>query len=109
MKQTKQKRAKGKKVNENDIRKRNLDKLQHMMYEQVDKRIHRLRLAQKQRDTTRQWHLIAAAAEQANIEFHELDGAQATKMRGRSKVLYKKKKTTKRSEAWSNNQERKIV
>ena len=59
------------------------------MDEQIKKRQHRIKLAQNQRNTTRQWDLVAAAVEQANIEFHKLDGAEAKKMRGRSKIVFK--------------------
>ena len=59
------------------------------MDEQIKKRQYRITLAPHQRDTTRQWDLVAAAVEQANIEFHKLEGAEAKKMRGRSEVAFK--------------------
>ena len=59
------------------------------MDEQIKKRQHRIKLAQVQRNTTRQWDLVAAPVEQANIVFHKLGGAEAKKMKGRSKVAFK--------------------
>ena len=35
-----------------------------------------------------QWGLVAAAVEQANIEYHELKGREAKKMKGRSKITF---------------------
>ena len=43
------------------------------------------------RDTTTQWDLIAAAVEDANIEFHGLTGEDAAKMKGRSRITFQKK------------------
>ena len=45
----------------------------------------------EQRNTTVQWDLIAAAVEEANIEYHELKGAEAKQMRGRSGITFQKK------------------
>ena len=42
-------------------------------------------------DTTRQWDLIAAAVEEANIEHHQLVGREAKQMKGRSKIVFKNK------------------
>ena len=82
-------KEKPKGVDENQIRRKNQRELHALMDEQIKKRQHRIKLAQSQRNTTRQWDLVAAAVEQANIEFHKLDGAEAKKMRGRSKVAFK--------------------
>ena len=43
-----------------------------------------------QKDTTTQWDLVAASVEEANINYHGLTGKNATNMRGRSKVTFKK-------------------
>ena len=59
------------------------------MDEEADKRKHRFVYARYLRDTTMIWDLVAAAAEQANIVFHNLQGGEAEKMRGRSKVSFK--------------------
>ena len=66
-------KVKTKGVDENHIRKRNQDELHALMDEQIKKRQHRIKLAQNQRNTTRQWDLVAAAVEQANIDFHKLE------------------------------------
>ena len=90
-------RKKGKKqkgVDGNEIRKRNLNELHALMGVQIRKRQHRIKYAQCQRNTTRQWDLVAAAVEQANIDFHNLTKAEATKMRGRSKVAFKQDEKT---------------
>ena len=47
-------------------------------------------LARHSKDTTRMWDLVAAAVEQANIQFHKLQGKDAKKMRGRSKITFEK-------------------
>ena len=60
-----------------------------MMDEQAEARRHRFAHAHETRDTTMIWDLVAAAAEQANIIFHNLQGREAKKMRGRSKVCFK--------------------
>ena len=60
------------------------------MDEQIEKRQYRLKHAQEAGDTTTQWDLIAAATEEANIAYHQLKGREATKMRGRSKVVFQK-------------------
>ena len=43
------------------------------------------------RNTTTQWDLIAAAVEDANIEFHGLTGKEAMEMKGRSRITFQKK------------------
>ena len=55
----------------------------------IERRQNRLKLAQAEKNTTRQWHLIAAAVEEANIEYHNLRDKQAAKMKGRSKITFK--------------------
>ena len=55
----------------------------------IDHRAERLETAQNMKDTDRQWALIAAAVEDAIIKDYNLEGPQATKMRGRSKVAYR--------------------
>ena len=61
------------------------------MDDQIEKREWRFKEAALQQNTTRQWQLIAAAVEEANIIFHKLTGREATKMRGRSKVTFRSK------------------
>ena len=59
------------------------------MDEQADNRKWRLEGAAHRKDTSQQWDLITAAVEEANIRYHKLEGKEATKMRGRSKVTFK--------------------
>ena len=61
------------------------------MDEQVAKRKYRLMQAQEAKDTTRQWDLIAAASEDAIIAFLNLQGRDATMLRGRSRITFKNK------------------
>ena len=58
----------------------------------IEKRKHRLRYAVKLKDTNMQWDLIAAGVEEGVIEFFQLKGKEATKMRGRSKITFTKRK-----------------
>ena len=60
------------------------------MDEQIENRRHRFAEAQQNEDTDRQWQLVAAAVEQANIIFHKLQGAAAKAVTGRSKVTFAK-------------------
>ena len=76
--------------NEGAIRKANEARFQAIMDRTIEDRRHRFNLAEQQKNTTRQWDLVAAAVEEACIEFFELDGKQATKMRGRSKIIFRK-------------------
>ena len=71
-------------VDQYAIRKDNLRRLHEHMDKQVDKRKHRLQHAAANKDTTTQWDLIAAASEEAVIDFLQLQGKEASKMRGRS-------------------------
>ena len=64
------------------------------MDKHLTKREYRLRRAVEQRNTTTQWDHIAAAIEDANIEFHGLVGAEAKKMKGRSRTTFQKKMST---------------
>ena len=57
----------------------------------IEKRKYRLDYAARTRDTDRQWDLVAAAVEEGVIEFFQLKGSDATKMRGRSKIAFTKK------------------
>ena len=70
-----QKENKG--IDENDIRKANLKKLHHLMDQQLNKRQYRTKHAQSMRKTDQQWDMIAAAVEQAVIQFHELKDMEA--------------------------------
>ena len=78
-------------VDENAIRESNMKKLHHLMDQQIQKRYHRLKHAQAMRKTEQQWDLIAAAVEQAVIEFYQLKDAEAKKMRGRFRITFQKK------------------
>ncbi len=60
------------------------------MGQQHEKRKHRLTHAAHTKDTDKQYDLIAAIAEEANIDFHGLQGKEATKMRGRSRITFNK-------------------
>jgi len=82
-------KAKRKRKDENEIRKELKGKLQDLMDEQEEARRHRFAYAHEARDTTMIWDLVAAAAEQANIIFHNLQGKEANKMKGRSKVCFR--------------------
>ena len=61
------------------------------MDEQIEKRQYRLKYAQEAGDTTTQWDLIAVVMEEANIDDHHVKGREATKMRGRSRVVFQRK------------------
>ena len=77
--------------NENMVRKRNTKEFQRLMDLQIETRRHRFKLAEHQKDTTRQWDLTAAAVEAAVIDFHGLTGTEAKRMRGRSKIRFRQK------------------
>ena len=79
-------------VDSNAIRKTHLARLHDLIDKHLGKREFRLLQAKAKKDTDRQWQLIAAAVEDANIEFHLLEGKDAKKMRGRSKVTFQKKR-----------------
>jgi len=83
-----------KKVDVNDARKEHTQRLHDLMDKHLEKRKHRLQAAAINKNTTRQWDLIAAAAEDANIEYHQLTGVEAKKMRGRSRITFQKVETT---------------
>ena len=89
--EAREKNEEPKKADENAIRKSNLDRLHGLMDKHIKSREFRLKKAVCLRDTTTQWDLIAAAAEEANIEFHGLSGKDAAKMKGRSKITFQKK------------------
>ena len=76
---------------EHDIRKRNLDQPHERMDEAIGERKHRLAYAAMIKDTSTQWDIIAAGVEEGVINFFELEGKEATKMKGRSKVTFNKK------------------
>ena len=89
--EAKEKHEEPKKADDNAIRKNNLEQLHALMDKHINNREFRLKKAVCLRDTTTQWDLIAAAAEDANIEFHGLTGKDAAKMKGRSKITFQKK------------------
>ena len=57
----------------------------------MGKRKHRLNYAVKLGDTSMQRDLIAAGVEEGVIEFFKLEGKEATKLKGRSKIIFTKK------------------
>ena len=61
------------------------------MNEAIDKRKHRLAYAVSTKDTITQWDLIAAGVEEGVIDYFELEGKEATKMKGRSRITLNKK------------------
>jgi hypothetical protein len=73
---------------ENEIRQEAKAELHTHIDKALKQREARLKLAAYQRDTNRQWALITAAVEQANIHFHGLKGPEAEKMRGRASVTF---------------------
>ena len=52
---------------------------------------HRLAYAVKIKDTSTQWDLIAAGVEEGVIECFELEGKEATRRKGRSRITFNKK------------------
>ena len=66
--------------------KRCYEDLHQIMDEQIAKRQKRLAAAEEERDSNKLWDLITAAFEGAAVQYFELQGTQAEKMRGRSKV-----------------------
>ena len=66
-----------------------VDQLHLHMDAAIEERIQRIELSQLQKDTDRQWDLIAAVVEEAIIKDLNLEGRQATRMHGRSKVSYR--------------------
>ena len=56
------------------------------MDEAIGKRKHRLAYVAMTKDTSTQWDIIAAGVEEGFIIFFELEGKEATKMKGRSKI-----------------------
>ena len=87
-KEGKEKRGNKKKTDENEIRKQHTQGLHQKMDEQMQHRQQRIQYAVHMKNTTRQWDLIAAGVEQANIEHHGLEGKEATQMRGTSKIRF---------------------
>ena len=85
-----EKKSEKKVKDENEIRQELKAELHEHMDQQSMKRIHRMALARFNKDTTWMWDLVAATVEQANIQFHNLQGKEATKMRGRSRITLKK-------------------
>jgi hypothetical protein len=76
---------------EHSIRHRNIEGLHKTMDQAIDKRKHRLDYAVSRRDTDTQWDLIAAGVEEGVVDFFKLQGKEATKMRGRSKITFDNK------------------
>ena len=76
---------------EHSIRQRNIDRLHDNMDETIKKKKHRLTFAAKIKDTSTQWDLIAAGVEEGVIECFELEGKEATKMKGRSRITFNEK------------------
>ena len=57
----------------------------------LTKREYRIRRVVELKDTAAHWDHIAAAVEAANIENHNLKGAKAQQMKGRSKITFQSK------------------
>ena len=76
-------------VDQSKIRRTIIDQLHIQMDAAIEQRAERFETAQNAKDTDRQWDLIAVAVEDAIIKEYNLEGAQATKMRGRPKVAYR--------------------
>ena len=81
-------------ADQNKIRKQHLESLHGHMDEQIRKRHYRLLQAHVAGDTTIQWDLIAAAMQETNIDYHELKGREATKMRWSSKAVFQNNEKT---------------
>ena len=72
------------------IRRQHIEDFHKCLDAAIEQRISRIKEAQAQGDTDRQWMLITAAVEQAAIEYLDLQGKDATRMRGRSRVSFRK-------------------
>ena len=72
------------------------------MDEAIEKRKRRTECAVKLKDTSMQWDLIVAGVEGV-IDFFKREGKEGTKMKGRSKIMFAKKKP----EGFSNASRRK--
>ena len=72
------------------MRKTNLDSLHKEMDTAMEKRKHRLNYVVKLKGTSLQLDLIAAGVEEGVIEFFQLEGKGATKLRGRFKITLAK-------------------
>ena len=81
------------KVYASEARKKHLDQLHALIDKHLKHREFMFEHWVFLRDTTMHWDLIAAAVEDANIEFHKLTGKDAMKMKGRSKVAFQRKRT----------------
>lgn len=93
----KQEKKKG--VDEDAIRNAAREELHAEMDKRVDNRHSRFLHAELTKDTTTQWDLIAAAVKEANIRYHQLVGKESDRVRGRSKVSFKKTKEGRYSKA----------
>ena len=78
-------------ITEDEVRKELKHELHKLMDEQIEQRQHRLKHVEHSKDTTRIWQLIAAAVENANIAFHGLQGNEAKRMQGRSKITFRER------------------
>ena len=79
-----------KKVDINAVRKEHTQRLHNLMDKHLEKRKHRLQASAENKNTTRQCDLIAVATEDANIEYRQLTGIEAKKMRGRSRITFQR-------------------
>ena len=68
-------------ANENIMRKEEKEQLHAIMKIQVTKRHHRLTYAAHLGDTDTLWDLITAAMEEAFVQYFDLKGAEANKMK----------------------------
>ena len=62
------------------------------MDQQIARREYRFNLAERQRDTTRQWDLVAAAVEAAIVEYLQIKKDDVEQIKGRSKVRFLEQK-----------------
>ena len=69
-----------------------MDQLHKEMDEAMDKRKHKIKHAVKLKDFSMQWGLIAVGVEEGVIDFFKLEGKEATKIKGRSKITFSKTK-----------------
>ena len=65
-------------IMEHTIRKRNMEDLHVLIDKYLDRRENGFHHAELEIDTSRQWDLIAAAVEEACIDFFNLQGREAT-------------------------------
>ena len=73
------------------IRKRSRDEFHKEIDDQLGRREHRLTHAVKITDTSMQLELVAVPVETAVTKFFQLEGKDAERMRGRSRITFRRK------------------